>query len=69
MTNLVKQGNVHDEDIVALAKRIEQLEAEKEEAKKTKEEEKIDGLQKQIDLLQLRDAAPRYVYRPYPYYW
>ncbi len=69
MTNLVKQGNVHDEDIVALAKRIEQLEAEKEEAKKTKADEKIDRLQKQIDLLQLRDAAPRYVYRPYPYYW
>ncbi len=78
ITQVVAQGNLHDQDIVALAQRVDQLELEKKDAKKPREsrtQHEIDRLEDKVDDLERRDCVrevlarvgwygpPRRVYR------
>ncbi|KAI9719658.1 MAG: hypothetical protein M1812_003429 [Candelaria pacifica] len=58
-TQLVQQGNVHNQDIINLAQRVEELEAEKDALKKETKQKEVDSeverLQKQIDRMKVKD--------------
>lgn len=58
-TQLVAQGNVHNQDIINLAQRVEELEAEKDALKKETKQKEVDSeverLQRQIERMKVKD--------------